>query len=166
MKKNILYICLIVLIIILAIFTFGKNNQKEEIKKSDYTLVDDYSLFYTVSGCVSNYVKYYAEGNRDNLYKLLDSNYLDNNNIDVILEEYSIINEKNVFFKPRMMYQKKLDDKYDSFYVLGDIYKTSINNSSFLTKFKVEVVINKEDSLFKIIPYNGTIFDEVNNGNN
>lgn len=148
---------LVVVLFLLILFLINTDNNYNVSNK--IVLVNDPSEFYTVSSCLTKYVTYVSSKDNEKIYVMLDSNYIDKNNITV----------DNVFnFIPI----------YDGEYTQNSIRMYSQEINSYMTKYYVKyiinqsimdvvtedivqyaiVVLNERELSFSIEPYDGEMF--------
>lgn len=161
-KKNLPVILLVVVTIIVVVcsIVFGKDTKsKENIK-----IVTDASKFYTVNSCIYRFSTYLADNDVDSVYKIVDENFINDNNITKqnildnfyeILPDYTFISKK--------MYSSIVNENITKYYVYGvyqpnslfddtDIYEVESTDAYYI------VYLDNSKSIFSIEPYNGDIF--------
>lgn len=170
MKKKDNYILLIIIICILVSVlgllylnkTESNNDDKEETK---YYLLNDYSRFFTINSCINKYVTSLQNNKYDNVLKLLDKNYVEENNIssdnvsnyvDNLDGNYNYIT-KNVFYT-------ELSEKVINYYVKGYLVSDELDNISNDKIYKYYIVkFDLTNNLFSITPIDGNKYMEVSN---
>ena len=164
-KSNypLLIIISIILLSIIGIMYFEEdNNIAINKKESNYSLLKDYSMFYTIDSCVNKYIDLLAKNSVDDILLLLDSNYINDNKItkDNVFKYINKID--GVYsFKTKEIYNK---DNENSYYVYGNLIKESINGLGEKIDYYVIINIDKKNRLFSVIPDDGSKFMEVSNG--
>jgi len=161
-KTSPMLIVLIVLILILLVILILKNNKKVTNLDIEPRIVTDYSLFYTISNCVSRYIDYVSSSDTDSLYIVLNDEYKEENNItkDNILSKLDILIDNNYNFQARKMYYLEQENNY-VYYVYGYLREESINKIATEKKdYYVIVNVDKDYEVFNIRPYDGEIFKE------
>lgn len=156
-KKNIILlsifvICIITLIIIINLKS-KNNNVVVENEKEVYSLVKDYNDFYTIENCANKYYGYLGSNNLENINKLLDEEYKNNNQIT---NNYA---NKNISIKINEMYNYK-----NNYYLKGNVYeelKTGVNK---LNEEYLLIKLSSDSKLFTITPIDKSIYDGVING--
>ena len=163
-KENIiLTLILLLLIIIIVIIEVYKNSNK--IKNTTNTnpiIVNDYSLFYTISNCVQRYINYQINNDVDSLDKVLNDKYKEDNiiNKDNILNKLDNLQNKNYSFQARKMYYLENTDGY-TYYIYGYLILDNYSDDTIKNDYYIIVNVDKEYSIFDIIPYNGELFKEA-----
>ena len=132
-KKIICIIEFILIIILLGYLIFQRHNSKDiyiigyeeetqvEQKQVDCNTVknvSDNSVIPTIESCINKYMSYIAENDKESIFKILDSNYKENNNInssDDIKEDTEDNKEKSI--KIREIYVKNDSVNIEKFYV-------------------------------------------------
>lgn len=172
LKKSdykLLIICISLVIISLIIFRI-RNFKEEDRKnpqqsKSQFQLVDDYSRFFTVESCIYKYIVYLESEDFDNLFKVLDTDYIKKNNInsDNIYNFISKLEGSNSFVS-KEMYYKNINDDFIRYYVYGELYKDDIDSSSKIGINYYIVDLDLKNNLFSIAPIDESSYMEVKNG--
>lgn len=168
MKKKDNYIMLIIIVLIL-ISTLGllylNKDNKINNKTPNYVLLNDYSRFFTINSCINKYVTSLQNNKYDNVLKLLDKNYVEENNIssdnvsnyvDNLDGNYNYIT-KNVFYT-------ELSEKVINYYVKGYLVSDELDNISNDKIYKYYIVkFDLTNNLFSITPIDGNKYMEVSN---
>lgn len=162
LNKIIPIIVLVIFVIISFIlieFRKEKDSEIKEITKNEYKLLNDYSRFFTINSCIIRYITYLKNNDVDSILKVLNSNYVNSNNInednlfsfvDNIDGNYSFISNK--------IYYKNIKDYYVKYYVSGNLLEDTINGE-FIKESKYYVVtMDTKKQVFDIAPYDGEIF--------
>ena len=167
-KNNypLLIIICIVLLSIFGILYFDDKEEEEVIQKENNNiLLNDYSRFYTIESIVYKYINLIVSNNVDDLLNVLDSNFVNNNNItkDNI---YNYVNKLDGIysFKAKKIYYEEIDKNYIKYYVYGNLIQEQINGFTDKKDYYLIVNLDIKNNLFSITPYDGIIFREVNNG--
>lgn len=167
MKKKDCYIVMIIislmLISILGLLYFKDTDTDNSINKDiKYTLLNDYSRFFTVDSCVYKYISYLSSGDKASVIKILDNNYVKSNEITES-NLYQFINrlEGNYTYKSKKIYFVKNDDSHITYYVDGYLLQEVIDESPIKTEQYFVVKMDLKNYLFSITPYNGEMFMEV-----
>lgn len=145
-------ISLIILVIILNLNN-KENNIKEDNIKGTYSLVKDYNDFYTIENCANKYYGYLGSNNLDNLNKLLDEEYKNNNQFT---NNYI---DKNVGIKINEMYNYK-----NNYYLKGYVYEELKNGVNKLNEEYLLIKLSNDSKLFTITPINESTYNGVING--
>lgn len=175
MKKNILiYIIILLIIIVIAILTVMNKIQDNDVQEQSNIIVEDSkdkkiekvkstSAYFTVQSCVDKYVNYVASKDIDSILKILDSEYIIENNItkDNVLEKVENISGL-LIFQAKEMYVEEVDTDNKIYYVSGILKEdgleayTTIDNDFYIT-----VNMDFSNNIFSIIPFgNGGLFNE------
>lgn len=157
-------ICIILLCVLSLFYLYNdKDNNSKEDKRDNYVLLKDYSRFFTINSCIYKYFSYLSNKDTDSLLKVLDSNYLLENNInsDNIYTKTLDLNSYYSFISKKIYY-KKLDNYYIEYFVYG--YTEEENNyESVKDYYYFKVVFDENNSTFNIAPINSELFKEVSN---
>ena len=73
-------LCLVFIVSYFALFKSNKTNNKNLNTK--VKLTTNYSMFFTVSGCINTYYSYVGKLDGENVIKLLNSDYIKNNKLE------------------------------------------------------------------------------------
>ena len=168
-KKNNNYILLIIiaviLICVLGLWYISDNKDNEDNKSINYSIVNDYSDFFTVNSCIYRYIQYLSSKDTDKLLKVLNQEFIDNNNVtkDNI---YSILTELDgeYSFSSKKMYVGTIKDKYYVYYVYGVLLKEEIEGIDSKVDKYFKVYYDKSENVFSIYPIDINDFNEVDNG--
>ena len=169
MEKKKDYTLLIIICLILfslvGLLYFNKSEDEEQVEKTKYVILNDYSRFFTVNSCVYKYIQYLSNKNYDNLFKVLSKEYINDNNIN----ESNIYNylpnlNGNYSFVSKKIYYEKKDDNYFKYYVYGYIEQDLIDSIGNKEYYYFLVDYDQMDNVFSITPINKIVFDEVENG--
>lgn len=168
-KNRIILLVVFSLLVLFSFYIYNKFNKKEVDNKNEteqqYILLDDYSRFFTVNSCVYKYINYLQSKNSSNLLKVLDKNFIQLNNINENnLYDYLENINGNYSFVSKEIYYEKINDKYIKYYVYGYLIEDKIDEKGKKFDRYYVVTFDLENYLFSIIPYNGDIFKEVENG--
>lgn len=170
MKKKDNYILLIIICIILicivGLLYLNNNDNKKNIKEETrYYLLDDYSRFFTINNCLGKYANALGKRDTDNLLRLLDKDYINNNKIDSN-NLYNFIGEYNgnYSFITKKVYYEEINKNYIKYYVYGYLIEDNIDND-INNKYEKYYIVNFDlnNNLFSLYPYDESIFKEDNN---
>ena len=165
MKKKDNYIILIIIILIL-ISTLGllylNKNNKVNNKTPNYVLLNDYSRFFTINSCLYKYISYVSNGDSDSILKILDNDYVKDNNINSN-NIYNFITklDGNYSFKAMKIVYDKDDKDYVTYYVYGYLMEEIIDELPKKEEKYYKVVLDLNNQTFSVTPYDGEIFKEV-----
>lgn len=163
-KYSIIILSLIILSIFILIFIFNKVYNKDEnidceenIDSASFEIVSDTSIskvtvddvFYNVKNCVQNYIDYINDENYEAIYKILDKNYIDENNITIEnLKENITKLEVNKFIASEINGKEENID-ISIYFVYGKL----VNDEYTVEEEKAfTVIIDNSQSVFAIIP--------------
>lgn len=160
-------ICVIVVLITFIIINLNKdNNVIEDYKSNNMILLSDYSRFFTLESCVYKYINYLQMKDNSNLMKLLDKEYIDNNNINEnnVLEFLGYLDGTNTF-KLKEVYYDRTDKDIIKYYVYGEVIKEVIDSyqSSGIEKYYV-IKLDTINMVYSIAPYESNLYKEGKNG--
>ena len=178
MKKNVFISIIIFLIIaIVAILIImnkieDNNIQKQNnivIQQNKYEKIEKVksaSAYFTVQSCVNKYINYVGNKDTNSLLKLLDSKYIEDNNVtkDNVLEKVENI-DGLVIFEAKEMYVKEVDENNKIYYVSGILKEEGLERYITIdTDFDITVNMNFSNNIFSVIPFgNGGLFNEEGN---
>lgn len=161
--KKLWLISIFVLLVLFSMYLIyiNKEDKSKNISssKQTYQIVKNYNDFYTVNSCIVRYLAYLQGSNVSSLLKVLDDDYIKNNNIN----ENNIFNylnkyEGNVNFSSKKMYEEKESSNVYKYYVYGYVEKDILNSFPEQYKSYFIVRLDKKNNVFTIEPYNGDIF--------
>lgn len=164
---KLIIIAIVLVIISLIVFNISPNKDKNKVEdNTQIKLLKDYSRFYTVNSCVYKYIVNLQSKNTDNLMKLLDEEYITNNNINSnnIYNNLENLNG-NYTFDAKEIYYEELSDNVIKYYVYGHIIEDTINGYS-TNKLETYYIVkmDTQNMTFNISPSNENIFKEAKNG--
>lgn len=173
MRKNILLIIISVLIIITVIIcillnviknTKGKENTNlqisntvSETENEELKEVKSATEYFTVQSCVNKYLTYIEEKDISSILKILDVEYINNNNIteNNVLNNIGNISEVAIF-EAKKMYVEKIDQNNNKYYITGILKKDSMDAENGLEiikdNFNIAVKLDFENMIFSVIP--------------
>lgn len=139
------------------------EQEKGEEKKVKPNIVTNSAMYFTVKSCVDSYINYVKNMDNKSVYKLLDSSYIEENNIteDNIVKYTGTVLEGDDYDIQKMLLVKGDGEDLQQYYVYGLIRQ---NNGQKINKQKVYLTVNidLENMTFSIIPNvpNEEVFDE------
>ena len=169
-KKNnytLLIIICVILLAIVGLLSFEKEDKDEKINKSEknYILLDDYSRFFTIDACVDKYINDVTSNSKDDLMKVLDKDYIDNNGINFNnVDNYILKLDGNYSFKAKKIFYEEINTNFIKYYVYGDLIEETMDVIGEKQDLYVIVKFDTKNNLFSITPYDGEVFKEGNNG--
>lgn len=162
-NSTILMIISLILLVIFGLMHFLDHNEENvNNKEVEYKLLNDYSRFFTIDSCVYKYITYVSNSKTEDILKVLDSNYVRDNNINSTnLYNYEGTLEGSYTFKTKKIYYEILNNNYIRYYVYGYLIQDSLDSIGKKEDYYVIVNLDSKNQLFSITPYDGTIFKEV-----
>lgn len=184
MRKNILLMIISVLIIITVVIcillNIMKNTKNEEntntqinnvVSKTDskeLKEVKSATEYFTVQSCVNKYLTYIEAQNISSILKILDVEYINNNNITEknVLNNVGNISEM-VIFEAKKMYVEEIDQNNNKYYITGILKRDRMDDENGLKvikdNFNIAVKLDFENMIFSVIPLkDGGVFNEKN----
>lgn len=167
MKKKdnstiLMIISLILLVIVGLLYFLDKDEEVLEKKETEYKLLNDYSRFFTIDSCVYKYITYVSNSKTEDILKVLDSDYVRDNNINSSnLYNYVGTLKGNYTFKTKKIYYEVLNNNYIRYYVYGYLIQDSLDSIGDKQDYYFIVNLDTKNQLFSISPYDGSIFKEV-----
>ena len=170
----ILVLLIIVILIILNILNKNKEEEENIIMENpqlttnlDINKLNNENEFFTVEQCINDYFMVANSKNSNQVYKLLNENYIKENSIDntnVLAKTYQLKNGFEKFLAKDIHYREISYDREYQYYIFGDLlgedYKSiqsiyiianlDFENMTFNISFDKDIEISKEDYLSKI----------------
>ena len=144
------------------------NSHIEEILKYNFYEVTEETEFLSIERSVNTYFRECYRNDIENIVKLLDENYISENNItaDNIMGKLKYYRDFNCFFVEKIYYQNNEENERDIkgiYYIKGTLWRNSYKNKEEI--FMI-LNINLEDYTFKIVPQDNldlsdTSFDAI-----
>ena len=161
-NKKILAIVIVVAVLFLGIYKmfFEKNIVEEEkIDTKTVSVLKDNSRFFTVSSCVSKYIRYLSANDTENLLVLLSNGYKQNNSINAnnIYGFIGVLNG-NKTFSPKKMFEQRLSKTIYKYYVYGFLEENLMDSVSAKQPYYLIVILDESNMTFAIEPYDGSMF--------
>lgn len=181
-KKSFLIIIIIFLIISVAIILNNifkinnkeiteinniimEDNKEEIVDAKNLETVKSATAYFTVQSCVNKYINYLSNKDKENIIILLDSDYLEKNNINEenVLEKIEEIPE-NTLFEAEKMYVEIISDDVNKYYVSGILKEDNFEQSEVIkNEFYIIINMDLKNMIFSVEPLkNGGIFNEKN----
>jgi len=163
-NQKILAIVIVIAVLILGIYKifFEKNVfEEEKIDTETISVVEDNSRFFTVSSCVSKYIRYLSDRNTENLLILLSNEYKNNNSINSenLYNFVGVMNSNETFY-PKKMFQQRLTKTIYKYYVYGFVEEDIMGATSPRRPYYVIVILDEDNMSFAIEPYDGSLFKQ------
>ena len=134
---------------------------KEKVNFNDMEPVKSAIAFFTVQNCINKYIGYVTEENADGIYKVLDKDFIQENNItkDNVVNKIPKL-EEEVEFSAEQMYMEEINENQIKYYAVGVIAKSDghgeVDEENFEkneeNNFHIMVLLNVEEMTFSIIP--------------
>lgn len=161
-NKKILVIVIVISVLFLGIYKifFEKNVfEEEKIDTKTISVLRDNSRFFTVSSCVSKYIRYLSVKDTQNLLILLSNEY----------KEKNLINSNNMYnyigtlngnktFSPKKMFQQRITKTIYKYYVFGYLEENMMDMVSAKQPYYLIVILDESNMTFAIEPYDGSMF--------
>lgn len=175
--KRMIIILIIIMIIAIIIIT---NNKKEndssnitniEVKEEkNLEEVKSATAFFTVQSCANKYITYISQEKSEEVYKILDKEYINNNKIsqDNVLDILNKDKKINgvVTLEVDKMYVEEIDENHNKYYMHGRLKEESeISNIKIIDNdFKLAIILDFDNMIFSVNPLmDGGIFNEKEN---
>lgn len=156
-KYNVILLGVFTISLLILVIILNLNNKENNIKvdnvKETYSLVKDYNDFFTIENCANKYYGYLGSNNIDNLNKLLDEEYKNNN------QSTNKYIDKNVSIKINEMYNYK-----NNYYLKGYVYEELKNGVNKLNEEYLLIKLSSDSKLFTITPIDESTYNGVING--
>ena len=167
-NNNKVYYVLIVLIIlfgiILGIFLIKEKHEKENrinVEKNPTRSVTDYISFFAIQNIINKYLFSY---NEEEIYNMLDEDYIKNNDITVdnVIEKA----KKGLVgmnYKCQKVLENNASNRYKDVYVTsGIIIENTMEDTNVIDKdFKAIVILDYDNLTFSIIPNTNDIKESL-----
>lgn len=168
-RKMIIIVIAIIILLIISLFIvkYLDKKDKEENFENQITIdivnkideVKDRNEFFAVKSCVTKYLSFVAQDDKEIVYSFLDKNYLEQYNITnenslPNLEEY----ELPVFWVDKMYVIQDTIETY-TYFVYGRVIDKQSANSEY---FNIVIRLDKQRDLFSVIPYKFVEDNEYN----
>ena len=161
-NKKVLAIVIVITVLLLGIYKifFEKNVfEEEKIDTKTISVLKDNSRFFTVSSCVSKYIRYLSSNDTENLLVLLSNEY----------KEKSSINSSNIYsfvgtltgnktFSAKKMFQQRISKTIYKYYVYGFLEENLMDSVSAKEPYYLIVILDESNMTFAIEPYDGSMF--------
>jgi hypothetical protein len=143
---------------ITIVFILNKNdNEQSSIQEENnsFEIVTDYNIFFSVETNINKYINAIIEKNYNEIYEILDSSYIQENNISIdnllkIIPNYEI----DTKFKIYELKSYELNDNVITYYAKGDIVNDSYNYNTLSTNEQFIIFIDYNNQTISIYPIN------------
>lgn len=178
LKKMIIFLSIIISIIILLMVYITTLEQEVEENKNviaqpnkeniiDCKAVTNPHKYLTAKSCVEKYLGYIYRGDKESVYRTLDSGYIQKFNItqENVLEFVGKI-EAPVNLRIEDMYVIEKNERIEEYYILGTLILNQDETEEFveieMEKVKYTVILDSENMIYSIIPkgYGGPFYEE------
>ena len=163
-KKTIIILIILIIIISIIVVIYKKkvmnnNDEKDQNFESEsfeisneegISKVTSDDQFYNVRDCVQYYIDYINDKNYDAIYKVLEKNYINSNNITTkSLENSNIKLNGNQFIATNM---NKIEKEIDIsvYFVYG--YLINSNDNNIFEEKQYTVILDNSKDVFSIVP--------------
>lgn len=157
-RTFIVIVSVCVICVLLGVILSYKNNYEKLV------YVDEYNVYFANVNYINNFISKIAIKDNKSVYELLDSDYVNKNNIDInnVLEHfvnYSI----HASFDAISMYYVQVKDNF-IYYVDGRIYENGYDSERKLVddKFSVVISIDNKNKCYSIYPIKNNYKNVVN----
>lgn len=164
--KKIEKIELVIIVILVVVFggtliysrLFVNNAEENKIDNTVIALQDE-NRFFTIDSAISKYISYVASGDTANIIKLLDTNFVSNNNITSNnLFNYIESYDTNYVGSTREVYQVSYNDNIYKYYVKVRLLNEDFVSSTFVKYTYFEVTINENNLTFAVAPISSVMY--------
>lgn len=134
-----------------------------EEEKVNYNVVTNSAMYFTVESCIDTYIDYIENTDEVSLYKLLNTSYIEKNNIteDNVLKYTGSIPKGCDFDVQKMLIANGEEEDIQQYYVYGQL---RYNNGQNINRQKMYLTVNIDlkNMAFNIIPNapDEEVFDE------
>ena len=161
-NKKILTIIIVIAVLALGIYKifFEKNViEEEKIDTETISVLKDNSRFFTVSSCISKYIRYLSGGDTENLLILLSNEYKEKSSINSNnIYSFTGILDGNKTFSAKKMFQQRLSKTIYKYYVYGFLEENLMDSISAKQPYYLIVILDESNMTFAIEPYDGSMF--------
>lgn len=161
-NKKILAIVIVIAVLFLGIYKifFEKHIiEEEKIDTKTISVLKDNSRFFTVSSCVSKYIKYLSDKDTENLLVLISNEYKEKNSINSNnLYNFLGTMDFNSTFTAKKMFQQRISKTIYKYYVYGFLEEDLMDSVSAKQPYYLIVILDESNMTFAIEPYDGSMF--------
>lgn len=145
---------LLIIAVIIGTVTINKYNKTPVLNPNlNLTLVNDYSTFFAIANDANNYIRLVGEKNNKAVYDLLNSEYIDNENITSknIFDKVETV-EEDAYLKVSDVYFQNVSDSV-LYYIDGALMKSGYEEDTILNNnFGMYVLIDYNTDSYSVIP--------------
>ncbi len=157
----------ITIVVILIVFFCGtliyskvvqKNVDDNKIDTTVFAL-NDVNRFFSIDSSISKYVSYVSNKDVDNIIKVLDKNYKENNNISSS-NVFDFVGNYNIGYisSTREIYQVSSNNNIYKYYAKVRLLEETFDSSTFIDNAYFEVTINENELTFAIAPISEIVY--------
>lgn len=148
------FFMLLIIMVIIGTVTINKYNKTPVLNPDlNLTLVNDYSTFFAIANDANNYIRLVGEKNNKAVYDLLNSEYIDNENITIknIFDKVETV-EEDTYLKVSNVYFQNVSDSV-LYYIDGVLMKSGYEEDTILNNnFGIYVLIDYNTDSYSVIP--------------
>ena len=160
--KKIWLLSIVIILIAFSIYLINKEDIRintNSLKGESVQIVKNYNDFYTVNSCIYRYLTYLQNNDTNSLLKVLNEDFIRTNGINSTnIYNYLISYDGNVNFNSKKMYYEEMSSNVIKYYVYGYVEKDIMDSFPEQIDAYYIVILDKENKVFSIQPYNGEIF--------
>ena len=125
------------------------NKEEENIILKEFTIVDNYQLYFFVSKNMNNYIT----ANSDTaILALMDSKYVGSNNITLEnIADFKKYNNEDYEFKIKELYSRQNDTSFTIYYLTGDVIDTYLSEV-VKADLKFVVYVDYNNATYSVVP--------------
>lgn len=167
-ERKTLIVWAIVAVIVFIIVLLIKVNPKEDAEKELITApgtnyVNDRNRYYTVKNAITKYYSFINARDYDSVLKILDSNYIKDNKIDLDTVTNYVSNEDiQVSYNTGVMCLKSVKKGVYTYAIEGN--EIGMNTGNLIKVRYYEMILDGNTSLFSVRPIEENYYKEVCNG--
>jgi hypothetical protein len=152
-QRKVLMMWFFLLIFLIGLVVLIANNKiKKRVvdeKYKTYVVVRDYSRYYTITNILDKYYTTIYNKNYESVIKMLDADYVKDNNITKDnLEDFIKTYDARTTYQGSLMCSKRLGKGYTSYYVSGEVVGAN-SYKIYDTKY-YEVLLNENQVTFTV----------------
>ena len=165
-KLKLIIILLTILIVMILLLLFIMNEKRkilpqnnQEIEQTDVieqrklNVVTNQSMYFTVKSCIETYIDYIIKQDKNSIYKILDSIYIQENNIteETVLNYTGRLSNGTDFDTQKMLLFEGEEENIQKYYVYG-ILRTKGADKANKKSIYLTVNIDLQNMIFSITP--------------
>lgn len=159
-KKIIVIVLVIIILLIISLFIVKYVNKKDREEnfentitmeiKNTINLLNNRNEFFAVKSCVTKYLSFASQEDKEIIYSMLDKNYISQYNIT---KENALSNIEKytepVFYSDKIYVIQDTMNIY-TYFVYGKVIDKQTGK---ISEFQIVIRLDKENDLFSVIPY-------------